>query len=255
MTLQKSCSGSVDRSSGPSSSRRFRLRALGAAVALSVGFAAGTAHAAPTQASAAGSGTHVYLLRGVLNIFSLGMDEIAYKLEQQGIKTTVANYLLWESLAADAAAEYKSGKARTIVLVGHSSGATALPDMVARLDQLGAPVTLAIGLDSVFHTSLKGRVGRYLNFYIANGAGTRVEKTKQLRGALDNIDVSAVPGMGHGAIDKLDVMQQKVIGAIDQVAFRRAAPNPAATAARAAAPAAAAAAAPASTASAAATNR
>ena len=108
----------------------------------------------------------MYLLRGLLNIFSLGLDEIAAKLQQQGINVTVANYLTWASLADEAAAEYKSGRTKTIILVGHSAGATALPDMVARLDQLGAPVKLAIGLDSVFRTSLSGRVGRYVNFYV-----------------------------------------------------------------------------------------
>jgi hypothetical protein len=36
---------------------------------------------------------HVYLLRGFANVFSLGMDQIATKLEHQGIDTTVANYV------------------------------------------------------------------------------------------------------------------------------------------------------------------
>ena len=106
--------------------------------------------AVPSGARAQGPSTskstaHVYLLRGVLNVFSMGMDQIAYKLEQRGIATTVTNYLLWSSVADDAAAAYKSGKVRTIILVGHSSGATALPDMVDRLTRLGAPVKLAIG--------------------------------------------------------------------------------------------------------------
>ena len=48
----------------------------------------------------------------------MGMDQIAYKLEQRGIATTVTNYLLWSSVADDAAAAYKSGKVRTIILVG-----------------------------------------------------------------------------------------------------------------------------------------
>ncbi|MDB5603922.1 MAG: hypothetical protein JWP25_822 [Bradyrhizobium sp.] len=180
---------------------------------------AGTANAAPSAAAA--SGAHVYLLRGVLNIFSLGLDQIAAKLQQQGIPVTVANFVSWSSLANEAAAEYRSGRVRTIILVGHSSGATALPDMVERLDQLGAPVTLAIGLDSVFRTSLKGRVGRYINFYIANGAGTPVAKTSQFHGALENVDVETVPGVGHITIEKNQIMQQKVISAIDAVVFSR----------------------------------
>jgi hypothetical protein len=166
------------------------------------------------------SGAHVYLLRGVLNIFSLGLDEIAAKLQQQGIPVTVANFVFWSSLADEAAAEYRSGRVRTIILVGHSSGATALPDMVARLDQLGAPVKLAIGLDSVFRTRLGGHVGRYVNFYVANGAGTPVGKTEQFHGALENVDVGRT-GVGHLTIDKNEVMQQKVISAIDAVVFSR----------------------------------
>ncbi len=136
-----------------------------------------TANAVPASG---GTGAHVYLLRGVLNIFSLGLDDIAAKLQAQGIPTTVVNYLSWSSLADEAAADYKSGRVRTIILVGHSSGATVLPDMVARLDQLGAPVKLAIGLDSVFRTSLSGRVGRYINFYIANGNGEPVAQHKAI---------------------------------------------------------------------------
>src|SRR5262252_9388819 len=40
-------------------------------------------------------GAHVYLLRGFANVFSLGMDEIAAKLQRHGIHTTVDNYLAW----------------------------------------------------------------------------------------------------------------------------------------------------------------
>ena len=56
------------------------------------------------NAAARVSDAHVYLLRGVLNVFSLGLDEIAAKLQQQGINVTVANYLSWASLADEAAA-------------------------------------------------------------------------------------------------------------------------------------------------------
>jgi hypothetical protein len=171
------------------------------------------------------TGAHVYLLRGVLNIFSLGLDDIAAKLEAQGIPTTVVNYLGWSSLAEEAAADYRSGRVKTIILVGHSSGATVLPDMVARLDQLGAPVKLAIGLDSVFRTSLSGRVGKYINFYIANGNGEPVAPTRQLRGSLENVNVQNVPGVGHVTIDKNEIMQRRVISAIDSVVFAGARPR------------------------------
>jgi hypothetical protein len=205
------------------------LQAAGLVLLLSALPVGSPAHATPGGGT---TGAHVYLLRGVLNIFSLGLDDIAARLEAQGISTTVVNYLAWPSLADEAAAEYRSGRVRTIILVGHSSGATVLPDMVARLDQLGAPVKLAIGLDSVFRTSLSGRVGKYINFYIANGNGEPVAPTRQLHGSLENVNVQNVPGVGHVTIDKNEIMQRKVIAAIDSVVFAGARPREASAAPR-----------------------
>lgn len=215
--------GSVGWSSFPCQASCRRLYAMAVAVLLLLAIGAG-----PTQArnsAPAASTAHVYLLRGVLNIFSLGLDDIAAQLRAQGIPVTVANFASWSSLADEAAAGYRSGRIKTIILVGHSSGATALPDMVARLDQLGAPVKLAIGLDSVFRTRLSGRVGRYINFYIANGAGEPVATTGQFQGKLENINVQNVPGVGHMSIEKNRIMQRKVISEIDAVVFGRSAPS------------------------------
>ena len=199
--------------------------------------AAPAAPAAPTApTTSAAAGTRVYLMRGLANIFSLGLDQIAARLERQGIPTSTHNYIAWASVADEAAALYRSGHIKTIILVGHSSGATYLPDMVARLDQQGVPVKLAIGLDSIFHTSLSGRVGRYINFYVANGAGTRVEQTRNFRGTLENVDVERVPGVGHLTIDKNEVIQQKVIAAIDAAVASGPSQEPTATPAPAPAP-------------------
>jgi hypothetical protein len=211
-------SGNAARSGGFGSlpaSRRGALKTAALAVLLfSVVLAPRHADAAPA-APASPAGARVYLMRGVLNIFSLGLDQIAARLQAQGIPASVHNYIPWASVADDAAAEYRSGRANIIILVGHSSGATCLPAMVERLSQQGVPVKLAIGLDSVFHTSLSGRVGKYINFYVANGAGTPVVGTRNLQGTLENVDVENVPGVGHLTIDKNEVMQQKVIAAID----------------------------------------
>ncbi len=196
-------------------------RAAAICLFLLLPFGAAPVNAAPTAAASGASTAHVYLLRGVLNIFSLGLDTIADRLQAQGIPVTVANFVSWSSLADEAAANYKSGRLKTIILVGHSSGATALPDMVAKLGTLGVPVKLAIGLDSVFRTRLSGNAERYINFYIANGAGEPVAQNRDFRGKLENVNVQAVPGVGHISIDKNEIMQQKVISAIDAVVFSR----------------------------------
>src|ERR1700744_1189588 len=57
-------------------------------------FGVSAARAAPVA-----SGAHIFLVRGVINIFSLGLDQIAAKLQRQGITATVQNHLLWASIA------------------------------------------------------------------------------------------------------------------------------------------------------------
>ena len=154
---------------------------------------------------------HVYLLRGVLNIFSLGLDEIAAKLRRLGIYATVDNYLGWQGLADQAAADYKSGRLRTIILVGHSSGATAVTSMAARLGQYGVPVKLAIGLDPTSHETASGHVDRYINYYIRNGLGAAVDKGRQFTGALQNVDMEKHSDIGHFNIDKNQALQEQII--------------------------------------------
>ena len=187
-----------------------RLRTLAAALALLlVGLSSGvgSARAAPAPKPR----DHVYLLRGAFNVFSLGLDDIADQLRLQGINVTIHNYLVWSTLADEATADYKSGRVQTIVLVGHSSGATAVTSMAAVLGERGVPVKLAIGLDPTSPMTASGHVDRYVNYYIAHGYGFAVERGPQFTGVLQNIDVEKMPDIGHFNIEKNHELQQKVI--------------------------------------------
>ncbi|RTM14722.1 MAG: hypothetical protein EKK33_04645, partial [Bradyrhizobiaceae bacterium] len=82
---------------GASQLSALRVWAVGLLLLSAVAMSPATAKAAPSQAAAAT--THVYLLRGVLNIFSLGLDTIGARLQAQGIPVTVANFVSWSSLA------------------------------------------------------------------------------------------------------------------------------------------------------------
>jgi acetyl esterase/lipase len=139
------------------------------------------------------------------------MDEIAAKLQRRGIHTTVDNYLAWPSLAEQAAAEYKSGRVRTIILVGHSSGAVAVTSMAARLSQAGVPVKLAIGLDPTSRMTTTGHIDRYINYYIANGFGDPVDRGQDFSGVLQNVDLEHMADVGHFNIDKDNRLQGMVI--------------------------------------------
>jgi acetyl esterase/lipase len=119
--------------------------------------------------------------------------------------------LAWPTLAEQAAAEYKNGRARTIILVGHSSGAMAVTSMAARLGELGVPVRLAIGLDPTSRMTTTGHVDRYINYYVANGFGDPVDRGQGFSGVLQNVDLEHMSNVGHFNIDKNNVVQGMVI--------------------------------------------
>ena len=97
-------------------------------------------------------------------------------------------------------------RARTIILVGHSSGAVAVTSMAARLSQLGVPVKLAIGLDPTSRTTTTGHIDRYINYYIANGFGDPVDRGSDFSGMLQNVDLEHMSDVGHFNIDKNNVL-------------------------------------------------
>ena len=171
---------------------------------------------------------HVYLIRGFMNVFSLGMDELGEKLRKQGINATVHNHVSWGSLAAEAAENYKAGRERTIILVGHSMGAAAVASMAERLGELGVPVRLAVELDPVATNTASGRVDLFVNYYISTGVGKLVQKGPRFRGTLRNIEAKNYPNIGHLNIDKHPMVHQKVIGYIRQALHADRQPAPAA---------------------------
>lgn len=159
----------------------------------------GGASAAPSRASH--ESAHAFLLRGFANVFSLGLDQFAPKLRQRGIRTEVYNHLFWTSLASQAIQEYKSGRTRKIILIGHSMGAVAVIEMVKALADNGVPVTLAATLDAAKTTLPGGHVGNFVNLYVGNGLiGGVVRAGPHFHGHVTNINLSRYPEINHISI-------------------------------------------------------
>ena len=142
---------------------------------------------------------HVYLLRGLMNIFSLGMDTLAEKIQRHGIYATIHNYAEWQTLADQAAAAHHAGKEGPIIIVGHSLGADAVMEMSAYLGRKGVPV-LSQCRSTPGDRMPRSNVGRLLNLthagygYMSRGAG--------FHGSLSNVDVSSDRNIDHLNIDK-----------------------------------------------------
>jgi hypothetical protein len=172
-----------------------------------IGFAASPSVAQPRA--------HVYLLRGLMNIFSLGMDTLAEKIQRRGIYATIHNYAEWQTLADQAAAAHHAGKEGPIIIVGHSLGADAVMEMSAYLGRKGVPVALAVPFDARGSYATPSNVGRLLNLthagygYMSRGAG--------FHGSLSNVDVSSDRNIDHLNIDKSARLHTQVLAAILEV--------------------------------------
>ena len=159
---------------------------------------------------------HVYLLRGLVNVFSLGMDQLAAKIAQRGIYTSVHNHLAWQNLAAEAVTEYRAGRMGPIIIIGHSLGADAAVAMAVSLAKSGIPVRLVVTFDPVTTMIAEGNIARVVNLYISNGWGSPVARGPNFRGTIVNVDVKNRPEVGHVFIDKSAALHQQVIGYVMQ---------------------------------------
>jgi hypothetical protein len=164
---------------------------------------------ASNPAAAAGT-TKAYLLRGIFNV-SVGLDALAAKLNRMGVATTVAGHMESGSVASEAIRDYRSGKVRTIILIGHSLGGAAVFSIADALNEVHIPVALVISLDSISGGPVAPNVRREVNFSIA-GSGAVVTPGPGFHGHLQNIDVSRIPGMSHMAVQSMSSMHAKMIG-------------------------------------------
>jgi len=182
---------------------------LAAAMMLALGSRPGTAQ---SRAETAQARAHVYLLRGLMNIFSLGMDSLAEELSKRGVYATVSNHSEWQSLADQAASNYKARKEDPIILIGHSLGADAVMQMAAYLNRKNIPVALVVPFDGTESYSTPANVSRVVNLtqrkyaYMRPGPG--------FHGSLANVDVSGDPSIDHINIDKSPRLHARAISEV-----------------------------------------
>ncbi len=168
---------------------------------------------------------HVYLLRGLMNIFSLGMDTLAAELTKRGVYATVHNHSEWQGLADQAAAKYKAGTEGPIILIGHSLGADAVMEMAAYLGKKGVPVALVVPFDGTGSYAASSNVARVMNLTQRNYAYMR--RGPGFHGTLANVDVSSDHNIDHLNIDKSPRLHARVIAEVLAIvgSHRIAAPN------------------------------
>jgi hypothetical protein len=196
----------------------FAIGALCCAIAGGSGAtatAAAAAAIAPAKAAKelheAAPRAHVYLMRGLMNIFSLGMDQLAAAIAGHGIDASVNNHAEADAVISRIAANYRADHG-PIILIGHSLGADAVMLMAQSLDRMGIPVALVVPFDGTASYSAPKNVACVLNLtqrefaYMRAGAG--------FHGKLSNVDLRGKAGIDHFTIDKSPQLQAQALKAV-----------------------------------------
>jgi Thioesterase domain len=205
----------------------LRRVAVGATVAAALGIIPGAAaqtikpapHAVAPRAATThddASHPHVYLMRGLLNIFSLGMDQLAAQIARNGIDASVYNHSVEETVVGAIAQKYRAGDHGPYILVGHSLGADAVMLMAQQLNAQGVPVALIVPFDGTGSYAAPANVSCVVNLtqrkyaYMQAGAG--------FHGRLSNVDVSSDTTIDHVTIDKSPRLQAMALKEVLQAA-------------------------------------
>jgi hypothetical protein len=162
--------------------------------------------------AAAYPGMHkkVYLLRGLTNVLSPGLDQLNEDLQRRNVDVTIANHAFSDSLASEAVEGCKSGRFGSIVLVGHSLGGSAAVSMAERLQQAGLHVALIVTIDPVVKTAVPSNVRQLKNFYLSSGMGTAVERSGHFHGMLQNVDMGKT-SYGHVSLTTAPTIQSQIM--------------------------------------------
>ena len=164
---------------------------------------------APAGAQAAPG--HVYLLKGLANVFSAGLDNYAAELTRRRIPVTVANHSEATSLAMEAARLYKAGKG-PIVIVGHSLGGQGSTQMAEIMQRQGARVALIVNYGPPGTQVIPANVARVVNY--TTSVGGLAVRGPGSRAAITNISLANDPNINHFNMDKSSRLEAKTMGQI-----------------------------------------
>lgn len=169
--------------------------------------------AVATTSGSAQAGGHVYALRGLINVFSYGMDEMVAKCKRRGIQASAHGHGEYPSLAVEAAAKVKSGKG-PIIIIGHSYGADAAVSMADEMKKLGAPVALLVLYGpTVEPLRIPSNVRAVVNYYQTTNAAWRARAVPGpgFTGSINNINLDKDQDVTHFNIEKLERLQNQAM--------------------------------------------
>jgi len=163
----------------------------------------------------------ILIIRGIFNVFSLGLDDLACKLSERGYRVDVAPPSLALMAAGSIQKECQQDPSLgPLVIIGHSIGGRFCCTIPWKWRESGISVKLVVILDSNPHTPVADNVERCVNLYVTNNIGVfhgRGVVAADPRTDLVNLDMTKVTrppgvrGVDHFNIDDSDWIHDLVL--------------------------------------------
>jgi hypothetical protein len=158
----------------------------------------------------------VYLLRGLANVFSTGLDDINARFQRRGVNSKVDNHAVWQVWADDIVARNQRGQVSyPIIIMGHSLGGNACVQMARYLGDRGIKVSYVAAFDPTITTEPGPNVDEVVNYYLPNGKKGKdlniVVEGPGFTGTLANVDMTPAAEINHFNIEKNPELQVRVM--------------------------------------------
>lgn len=152
---------------------RRRVRAaLGSLLLCAAAVLPGACTGPALQPSDVDPSTQVYCLRGLWDVFSTGLDDLARKIRAEGIPAVSLSGTDWPDVVDHITQTPASASAdQRLVLVGHSFGADDAVNVARLLGRRDIRVSLLVLIDATAPPPIPDNVDRCVHMYLPNTLG------------------------------------------------------------------------------------
>lgn len=115
---------------------------------------------------------NVVLVRGLMDIFSLGLNDIEHELHDEGVNAHVVSGPRWRDVSHKIKMEYAEGKidGEPLVIIGHSYGADDAVRLARSLNEEHIPIRVLALIDPTTPPKIPANVVRCFNLYQSSPA-------------------------------------------------------------------------------------
>lgn len=165
----------------------------------------------------------IYMMRGLANVFSRGIDDMAVELRGRGYDAVNFSYTRWQPIADDIVRRSRSKSiSYPVVIVGHSLGGNESSKFANYLAANNVKVALVVAFDPV-ETGYVGKgIGKVVNYYLPKQkTDNRIHAKDGFSGNISNVDVTVNSAITHTNVDKDPEYQAATYASIANITGKR----------------------------------